>query len=91
MNGAGISVASSGSDKEIVGFYATRWVKAENVEAAKKTAISLVLRDWTDGEYAGLNKANLPTITVDTASKVSFVRYLWHRPGHGHAFYSSDG
>jgi len=88
MNGEGISVPSAGDD--IVGFYTTRWVKAEGSEGAEEIAKQLVLLDWTEGEYADVNKGDPPIMTVDSVSPVSFLKYLWRQPGKGHAFYSSE-
>jgi len=88
MNGEGISVPSSGD--EVIGFYTTRWVKADRSEEAEEIAKELVLLDWTEGEYADLNEGDPPIISVDSISPVGFLKYLWRRPGKGHAFYSSE-
>lgn len=90
MNGEGISVSSSDPDNDIVGFYTTRWVKAQNVEDAKQLAIGLVARDWTEGEYAGLVSESPPRITIEEINEVSLFTYLRRRLGRGHTFYSSD-
>ena len=90
MNGEGISVSSSDPDDDIVGFYTTRWVKAQNVDDAKHLAVDLVLRDWTDGEYADLSSGSPPRITNDMINEVNFFTYLRRRPGRGHTYYSSE-
>lgn len=90
MNGEGISVSSSDRDNDIVGFYTTRWVKAQNVEDAKHLAIGLVVRDWTEGEYADLASGSPPRITIEKTNEVSLFTYLRRRPGRGNTFYSSD-
>ena len=88
MNGEGISVPSSGDD--IVGFYTTRWVKAEGSDGAEEIAKQLVLLDWTEGEYADVNMGDPPIMSVDEIWQVNFLKFLWRRPGGGHTFYSSE-
>ena len=88
MNGEGIAVSSSGD--QIIGFYTTRWVKANNPEEAKERAKKLVLSAWTEGEYAKVNEGDPPKVSVDSIHSVGFLNYLWNRPGKGHAFYSSE-
>ena len=88
LHGEGISVPSSGD--QIIGFYTTRWVKAGKPEEAKEIAKKLVLRDWTDGEYAEVNEGDPPRLSVDSIVSVGFLNYLWNQPGKGHSFYSSD-
>ena len=88
LNGEGISVPSS--DDELTGFYTTRWVKADRPEEAGKAAKQLVLLDWTEGDYAEMNNGDPPVMSVDSISSVGILKYLWRRPGKGHAFYSSE-
>ena len=88
MNGEGISVSSSGDEN--VGFYTTRWVKADKPQEAKDLAEMLVLRDWTNGEYAEVNEGDPPRLSVDSIVQVGFLNYLWNQPGKGHSFYSSE-
>ena len=90
INGKGISVPSPSEDREIIGFYTTRWVKAATVEEAKSVAGRLVLSDWIDGEYADSNSGKQPRISVDSISQVSLFKYLWRQPGRGHIFYTSE-
>ena len=90
MNGEGISVPVLDSAQKIIGFYTTRWVKAATAEEAKRAAAKLVLFDWTEGDYAERNRGDPPRISVDSISRVNLFKYLWRRPGSGHAFYSSE-
>ncbi len=90
MHGEGIAVPSTDADQEIIGFYTTRWVKAASTEEAKGVATKLVMRDWTEGEYAGMNRGGPPQISVDSIAQVGLLKYLWRRPGRGHAFYTSE-
>ena len=89
LHGEGLSVPSAEPDTEIIGFYAARWVKADTAEEAEKAASTLVMTDWTDGEYAVLNSGDPPQLTIDTVTKVSLFRFIWRQPGAGHTFYSS--
>ena len=88
MNGEGISVSSSGD--QIIGFYTTRWVKADVPEEAEDLAKKLVLRDWTNGEYAEVNEGDPPRLSVESIVSVGLFNYLWNRPGKGYSFYSSE-
>ena len=88
MNGEGISVSSSGD--QIIGFYTTRWVKADVPEEAEDLAKKLVLRDWTNGEYAEVNEGDPPRLSVESIVSVGLFNYLWNRRGKGYSFYSSE-
>ena len=90
VNGEGISVPSSTTGEEIIGFYTTRWIKAASADEAKSVAIDLVMSDWTEGEYAESNRGESPRLSVDSISQVSLIKYLWRQPGSGHTFYTSE-
>lgn len=88
LNGEGVSIPSSGENT--IGFYSTRWVKADGIEQAENVAKQLVLFDWTEGEYAGINDGVPPVLSVDSVYSIGLLKYLWRRPGRGHSFYTSE-
>ena len=90
LHGQGISIPSTESGEDLIGFYTTRWVKARDVDEAATIAITMVMADWTKGEYAGLNRADPPTLSVDETTKVGLLRLLRRQPGAGYTFYSSE-
>lgn len=90
VHGEGISVTSSESDEEIIGFYTTRWIEAATTGEGKRRAAKLVLMEWTEGEYAEHSRGSPPRLSIVSISRVSFLTYLRRRPGAGHTFYSSE-
>ncbi|GJM10587.1 MAG: hypothetical protein DHS20C11_28630 [Lysobacteraceae bacterium] len=45
LKGEGFPVVSETGETELLGFYATRWVKAENEEQAELAAVQLIKSD----------------------------------------------
>lgn len=90
IHGKDVSVPSAGTGEDVIGFYTTRWLKAPNAEDAAKAAMVLVMADWTDGEYAELNRGDPPVLSVDETTKVGLFQFLRRQPGGGHTFYSSE-
>jgi hypothetical protein len=93
LSGEGISVPSgdTGGDdprEEIIGFYTTRWVLAQDVERAKEAAAHLVQDDWTVGEYAKINRGNPPKVRGDSIREISGWKYWLSRKPSGHTFYA---
>jgi hypothetical protein len=73
-----------------VGFYATKFVKAENPQEAEKIAIILIhqnpnLRDTV------LNKnTDRPTINIEEIKEVSFLKFFTEKSTTGFTFYPED-
>lgn len=90
MLGQNISVPVADSDNDAIGFYTTRWVKAATPEEAETIATEMVMIDWTESEYAEMNRGDPPQLSVEMISYVGLLKYLWRRPGGGYGFYSSE-
>jgi hypothetical protein len=90
MHGEGISVPSSEVGNEITGFYTTQWIKAATSEEAASAATKLVMTDWTEGEYAAVNRGDPPEISVESIAQVGLLKFIWRRSSGGHTFYTSE-
>jgi hypothetical protein len=74
----------------ILGFYTTRWVKAEDPESAKKVAISLIINDDSFIYTIQNDKNDPPKIFLDDLTEVGWFEFLIKKPGRGYTFYPDD-
>lgn len=72
--------------KNIIGFFATRVVRASSSEQAIDKAQAMVIKDWTAGSYAESNKGSPPALTVRNIWPESFLSALLFK-NTGHIFY----
>ena len=74
------------------GFYTTRWVRAENEEAAELAAVALIKADATLLETT-LNVSGSepePMIYLEGISQVDWITYFRKKPGAGYSFYINE-
>ncbi|MEM7431645.1 MAG: hypothetical protein AAF351_06860 [Pseudomonadota bacterium] len=88
LEGRGLAIPSG--DEPIVGFFTTRWVRAQTSDEAKRLTPSLVLYEWEEGEYARHNEGGRLTVSVDTVRSVGWLNFVWNQPGRGYTFYPAD-
>ena len=88
LEGKGITLPIEG-EKPIIGFFATRVVRASSAEQAAVAATALVADLRSVGDYAESNKGQPPELHVDELERVNFWQ-AWRIPNKGHAFYSED-
>lgn len=86
LHGQGIRFAL-GEEEPVVGFYATRLVRAGSAEEAVHKAKQAVQSVWARPEYAQHNLGNAPVLSTDLVEPISFLQSL-RGSGGGHAFYT---
>ncbi|WP_437907153.1 hypothetical protein WME95_04415 [Sorangium sp. So ce327] len=89
LEGKGIKVEVADGEPPIIGFFATRAVRAHSVKQAEEIAKAMVLADWTTGEYAPLNQGGAPVLKVEGVDALSWWRFLRFK-NTGHVFFSMD-
>jgi hypothetical protein len=89
IEASGIDLDGPHPDRPIVGFYTTRIVRAKTPEEAGQRVIEMILADWTQGEWASLNRGGVPKLKVDDVWKVGFWRWLTFK-SRGHIFFPAD-
>ncbi|MCD9027811.1 hypothetical protein LDO26_06285 [Luteimonas sp. BDR2-5] len=89
MSGRGIDLSSEGV--AIIGFFATRLVRAPDLAAAEQQAKAEILSEWRPGgSYALANRGGVPAVTVEEAFPVGFVVGIFGRRPSGYTFYSHE-
>ncbi|MDC0680888.1 hypothetical protein [Sorangium atrum] len=88
LEGKGIKVQGADGEPPIIGFFATRAVRARSVKQAEEIAKAMVLADWTTGEYALLNRGGAPVLKVEGVNALSWWRFLRFK-NTGHAFFKT--
>ncbi|WP_437914873.1 hypothetical protein WME73_04505 [Sorangium sp. So ce302] len=88
LEGMGIKVEVADGGPPIIGFFATRAVRAHSVKQAEELAKAMVLADWTTGEYALLNQGGAPVLKVEGVDALSWWRFLRFK-NTGHAFFTT--
>ncbi len=76
LEGNGIDIPSEENEPSITGFFTTRLVQATTTEEAEEKAKTMILTEWTSGEYARANKGSLPSPTVSSIEKTTFIESL---------------
>ena len=89
LHGQGIRLPAEDQSGDIVGFYATRFVRASTVEAACEVAKGMITADWTREPYSSANRGSAPRLAVDRVLEVTFWQWLLSKNG-GHVFYPDE-
>jgi len=74
----------------IVGFYTTRYVRAPDVDTARKKAIAAVAKLWSEPPFSEINRGKPPVLSLDEMAQVDLWRGLFGKPRKGHIFYGPD-
>jgi len=75
---------------EALGFFTTRWVKAENAETAERAAVELVKNDPSlKGSVINENN-NPPMIYLEKLSEIGWWEFFRKSPGGGYTFYPAS-
>jgi hypothetical protein len=90
LHGTGIHLDGTGGGAPIVGFYATRVVRAESRDDAAKVATRSVSEQWrNDPAYAKNNRGAPPTLCVEWVRDETLLGGLFLR-SVGHTFYPAE-
>jgi len=91
LEGKGFLIEHEGAIKPH-GFYTTRWVKANNPEAAELAAVELLKSDANLINLTLNNRESEPPpmIYLDSLNVVSWLTYFRRKPGAGYTFYLED-
>ena len=73
-----------------LGFYATRFVKAQNPEEAEKIAVILTHQNPNLRDTVLNENADRPTINLEEIKEVSFLKFFAKKSTTGLTFYSED-
>jgi hypothetical protein len=73
-----------------VGFYATKFVKAENPQEAEKIAIILIHQDPNLRDTVLNKNTDRPTINMEEIKEVSFLKFFIEKSTTGFTFYPED-
>ncbi|AVP96802.1 hypothetical protein C7S18_06125 [Ahniella affigens] len=84
VEGTGISVVMA--ERTLVGFFATRAVRARSPEEAIEKVRAMVTADWTSGRYASWNKGVAPAIHVEDVWRSPWYQNVLSK-NDGHTFY----
>ena len=88
VQGKGIAVPCEG-ERDIVGFFTTRVVRADTESEAIAAAKAMVESDWRTGAYSSVNAGSLPSLEVQWVWRDSFLGALRFNNG-GHIFYLAE-
>ena len=77
-------------ESDIVGFYTSRWVKAENPDQAEIAAVKLVKEDSNLMNRITNGKDNPPMIYLEDLFEVTWLTFLRRNPGAGYSFFSDE-
>lgn len=89
LEGNGIDIPSEENEHSITGFFTTRLVRAATTEEAEEKAKTMILTEWASGEYARANKGSLPSLTVSSMEKTTFIKSFKSKYS-GYSFYLHD-
>ncbi len=90
LNGTGIDLPSL--EESIIGFHATRRVKANDAREAGDSAKRMVQIEWRDGNYQPRNRAAAPVVEVEGVIPLSWWKRLTTKqPKEGLTFYTMQG
>ena len=84
-------IIDTGEGAKKVGFYATRFVKAHDLETAEKIAVELVNSDPSLKGNVLNEKTDPPIICLDEHCEIGWFEYIRRQPGVGFTFYPEDG
>ena len=86
LHGDGVLIPSETPKKAIVGFYATRIVRAAGAAHAERAACAMVQAQWLAPEYKSNNTGGPPRLHIEFVERTTFLAWLRFR-NTGHAFY----
>jgi hypothetical protein len=66
-----IHVPTGNGSPPIIGFVTTRFAAATSPDRVSEKAKSMVVREWTSGEYAGLNRGTGLQLRVEQVSSAT--------------------
>lgn len=89
IRGAEIDVPSADGGRPIIGFYASRAVRAATREKAAEWAQALVASNWASEQHQRSNRKGPPVLRVERVERIGLLRYLTH-PNHGFTFYTDE-
>jgi len=72
------------------GFYATKFVKAENPQEAEKMAIILIHQNQSLRDTVFNEKTDRPTINMEEIKEVNFLKFFAQKSTTGFTFYPED-
>jgi hypothetical protein len=72
------------------GFYATKFVKAENPQEAEKIAIILIRQNPNLRDTVLHENAYRPTINLEEIKEVNFIKFFAKKSTTGFTFYPED-
>ena len=72
------------------GFYATKFVKAENPQEAEKIAIILIRQNPNLRDSVFNEKADRPTINLEEIKEVNFLKFFARKSKTDFTFYPED-
>ena len=72
------------------GFYATKFVTAENPQEAEKIAIILIRQNPNLRDTVLNENADRPTINLEEIKEVNFLKFFAKKSTTGFTFYSED-
>jgi hypothetical protein len=72
------------------GFYATKFVEAENPQEAEKIAIILIHQNPNLRDTVFNENADRPTINLEEMKEVNFLKFFAKRSTTGFTFYPED-
>ena len=90
LDGSGIDLPTV--DEPIIGFHATRRVRAKTEDAARDAAKLMIQLEWRDGNYQPRNRAAAPVVAVREIAQLSiWKRFSTKQPKEGLTFYTING
>jgi hypothetical protein len=89
LHGADVCIPLEDETRPIIGFYATRFVRATTPEQASAAAITILRNAWFNSPYSTVDRSGGPAITV---KEVELIRnpFRRSRPNRGYQFYQSE-
>ena len=79
-------------EEELLGFFTTRWVKANDEEDAELKAVDLIKNDQHLHNITRTTEGDLPSpmIYLNNICSVNWFTYFRRNPGAGYSFFPMD-
>jgi hypothetical protein len=89
LRGSGLFIPVEDATPPIVGFRATRFVRAVSPEQASAIALTRVRGEWFNSPYCTADRTGCPAITIE---QVEHIRnpFRRSRPNRGYQFFHQD-
>ncbi|MBF7074083.1 hypothetical protein ISG33_11800 [Glaciecola sp. MH2013] len=75
-------------EETLGGFFTTRWVKAVSLDDAENKAVELIKNDNSLNGVVVKSDESTPIIYLENIRSVSWLTYIWRKPGKGYSFYN---